>query len=66
MIGDYIHGVKIYTKDSIIINDNIGQVFDITEDKMGNIWLASWNDGNIGEMKAKGGIYRLNNYKAEY
>lgn len=66
IIGDFIHGVKIYKKDSIIMNNSLGQVFDITEDKERNLWIASWNDGNIGEMKARGGIYKLNNYKAEY
>ncbi|MGA1978654.1 MAG: two-component regulator propeller domain-containing protein [Bacteroidales bacterium] len=66
IIGDLNWGLKIYTKDSIIVNDNVGQIFDIAEDKKGSLWLASWNDGTIAEMKTRGGIYRMNNYKADY
>jgi hypothetical protein len=66
IIGDHILGVKFFTKDSIICNDNVGQVFDIAEDNDKNLWMASWNDGNIGNNKSKGGIYKVRNYKAEF
>jgi ligand-binding sensor domain-containing protein len=66
IIANWLRGIKIYSADSIRSIENLAQVFDITEDKNGTIWLASWNDGNLPDMKGKGGIYRIKNYKAEY
>jgi ligand-binding sensor domain-containing protein len=66
IISEYLNGVKIFTKDSVIINDRLGQVFDIAEDKDGVLWVASWNGGSIPANKSKGGIYRMKDYRSEY
>jgi len=66
LIGCYTDGIKIYTKDSLFYNENVGQVFDIVEDKYKNLWLASWTDYGVGTRNDKGGLYKLNNYKEEY
>jgi len=66
IIGDYTWGIKTYSENSIIVNDSVGQIFDIAEDKNGALWLASWNDGKILDMKVKGGLYRLKDSKTDY
>jgi ligand-binding sensor domain-containing protein len=59
IISDWINGVKIYSAGPTRFIDTIGQVFDMAEDMKGNIWLASWNDASIENMKGKGGIYLI-------
>ena len=66
IIGDYIWGIKTYSKNKILINDTVGQVFDIVEDRNNSLWVASWNNYNIPAKKAKGGIYRIKNSKTDY
>jgi ligand-binding sensor domain-containing protein len=66
IIGDYIWGIKTYSKNSITINDSIGQIFEIVEDKDKTLWFASWNDDKIPEKKAKGGLYRFKDSKTSY
>ena len=66
LIGCYTDGIKIYTSDSLIYNDKVGQIFDIVEDKYKNLWLASWTNYGSGIRNDKGGIYKLTNYKEEY
>lgn len=58
-------GVKIYNKEGISLNDTIGQIFGIAEDKRGDIWMASWS---YPTMFSKGGIFKYDgktfkNYK---
>ena len=66
LIGYYLTGIKTYTKDSINVNSHVGQIFDIAEDKNGDLWLASFNDGDIPDRKSKGGIYRFRDNIEEY
>jgi ligand-binding sensor domain-containing protein len=66
IIGDYTWGIKSYSKNSITVNDSVGQVFDIVEDKNKSLWLASWNNGKILDMKVKGGLYRFRDSKTDY
>lgn len=66
IIANWVNGIKVFSGDSVRLVQNLAQVFDMKEDKNGLTWIASWNDGNILEMKGKGGIYRMNNYKAEF
>lgn len=50
------YGVRIFQNNKEIIqNDTLGQVFNTTEDKQGNLWIAAWSYQN---MKYKGGLYR--------
>ena len=65
IIGNGMVGINIFTKDSVIENNRVGQVFDIKEDSFGNLWLASWSDGLSSERR-RGGIYRLKDSKDEY
>jgi ligand-binding sensor domain-containing protein/two-component sensor histidine kinase len=66
IIGDYTWGIKTYSKNSFTVNDTVGQIFDIAEDRTGTLWLASWNNGKIADKKAKGGLYRLKDSKTDY
>ena len=66
IIGLYIHGVKFYAKDTLIVNENVGQIFDFAEDNEGNIWLASWNNYDLHNKDDKGGVYIVKNYKEEH
>jgi len=66
IIADYIRGVKVFSKDTVLFYDNLAQVFDITEDKNGDIWVASWNDMINTGIKGKGGIYRLKDNKTYF
>jgi ligand-binding sensor domain-containing protein len=59
IISDWRNGIKIFSSGPARFIDSIGQVFDMAEDMKGNIWLASWNDASIENMKGKGGIYLL-------
>jgi len=59
IISDRRNGIKIYSAESVRYVDSIGQVFDVAEDKKQNIWLASWNDGAMSDMKGNGGIYLI-------
>lgn len=65
IIGNSIEGIKIYSKDTIIIDNNVGQIFDIVEDNMSNLWLASLNDGEIPARLNRGGIYKVSKYKSQ-
>jgi len=61
-------GVLILNKDGRLQNDTLGQVFGITEDERGDLWLAAWSYQN---MDFKGGIFRYDgkifrNYKASF
>ncbi|MEI7525662.1 MAG: two-component regulator propeller domain-containing protein [Mariniphaga sp.] len=53
-------GLWIYKKNGIIKNDTLGQIFGITEDKRGDLWLAGWS---IPGMKFKGGVIRYDGNK---
>ena len=64
IISDWLTGVKIYSAGPVRFIDSIGQVFDMAEDRKQNIWLASWNDGSMTNMKGKGGIYLLKGNRA--
>jgi ligand-binding sensor domain-containing protein len=66
LIGNYIIGIKQYKKDTYLTNTKVGQVFDIVEDKNGDQWFASWNDGMQLERKNKGGIYKFRDGKETY
>jgi len=66
LIGYHLKGMKIYRRDSIVVNSKVGQVFDIVEDKKGDLWFASYNDGDIYERINRGGVYRYKNGKEEY
>ncbi len=48
-------GVRIYEKNRIVQADTLGQVFGITEDNRGNLWIAAWSYQN---MELGGGIFR--------
>ncbi len=48
-------GVLILSKGRVIKNEEMGQVFGISEDKRGNLWFAAWSYQN---MDLKGGIFR--------
>lgn len=62
-------GVRILKKTGEIVqNDTLGQIFGMTEDKRGDLWLASWS---MPGMNLKGGIFRYNgkgfhNYKTSF
>jgi len=50
------NGVKILKLDgSIAQNDSMDQVFGISEDKKGNLWMASWSYPNRGRPE---GVFR--------
>ncbi len=66
IIGDRLDGIKIFSKDTVIINDKVGQVFDIAEDEQGNLWLASYNDDLDYNRHNPGGLYKFSGYKEEY
>ncbi|HPI46233.1 MAG TPA: histidine kinase, partial [Tenuifilaceae bacterium] len=66
LIGHHLFGMKIYKRDTVIVNTTVGQVFDIVEDNHKNLWLASWNDGQQMERTSKGGLYRYSNNQMEY
>jgi len=64
----YDAGVKIYQKEGILQNDSIGQIYGITEDKRGDLWLASWSYPN---RNTKGDVFRYDgknfkSYKAAF
>lgn len=48
-------GIRIAGKGKIQDYGNIGQVFGLTEDSQGNIWMAAWSDRI--KMKEPGGIF---------
>ena len=58
LMGNYLKGVKIYQPDTMLFDNNVGQVFDIAEDKQGNLWMASWNNGTLEKKDDEGGIYK--------
>jgi len=66
LMGNLYYGMKIYKKDTMLINDKVGQIFDAVEDKKGNVWLASWNNYDIKPKDDKGGVYKYSNNKEEY
>ena len=59
ILGDYIFGIKQYTKDTVILNHEVGQVFSISEDNDSVLWLASWNSGYLIAKDDKGGICKI-------
>ena len=61
-------GISILSQAGKLQNDTLGQVFGMTEDKRGDLWLAAWS---VSGMDFKGGIFRYNgktyqNYKAAF
>jgi ligand-binding sensor domain-containing protein/uncharacterized membrane-anchored protein YhcB (DUF1043 family) len=64
LMANHIDGVKVFTGDSIEFIHSMGQVFDITEDKNGDLWIASWNEKEIPDIKGRGGIYRVRDKRA--
>ena len=61
-------GAYIYKKDCIIKNDTLGQIFGISEDRRGDLWMAGWS---VPGMNLKGGVFRYNgntfrNYKNSF
>ncbi len=58
IIGWKRKGIAIYDGDSITEINRIGQVFGITEDRLGNFWIASWNGGGLSPP---GGLFVLKN-----
>jgi ligand-binding sensor domain-containing protein len=48
-------GVRIYGKNGMVEKDTLGQVFSITEDKRGDLWMAAWSCQN---MELSGGLFR--------
>ena len=61
-------GIRILKKDGIIQNDSMGQVFGISEDKRGDLWLASWS---YQGRKMREGVFRydgksFSNYKEAF
>ncbi|HPT21251.1 MAG TPA: histidine kinase [Bacteroidales bacterium] len=65
IISNFFSGMKIYNGDSIKFINGMPLVCDITEEKNGDLWIASWNDGEYPCMTWNGGIYRLRNDKVE-
>ncbi len=62
------NGVWIYKEHGIIKNDTLGQIFGITENKRGDLWLASWS---VPGMNFKGGVIKYDgqtfrNYKDNF
>ncbi len=55
VLSQTTRGVKIYKKNGTVENDTLGQVYSITEDKRGDLWMAAWSRQN---MEFSGGIYR--------
>ena len=61
-------GVRIFKKEGIVQNDTLGQIFGISEDKRGDLWLAGWS---IPGVNLKGGVFRYDgktfcNYKTSF
>jgi ligand-binding sensor domain-containing protein len=48
-------GIRIFGKNGMIQNDTLGQVFGITEDNRGDLWIAAWSYQNV---ELSGGIFR--------
>lgn len=65
IIGNGVVGIKIFSKDNVIENNNVGQVFDIVEDNSGSLWMASWSDG-LSPERRRGGVYYFKDKKVEY
>ena len=68
LFSDYNRGVRIFNKEGMLQNDSLGQVFGMSDDKRGNVWLAAWSYAN---MDLKGGIFRFDgktfrNYKTAF
>lgn len=46
------NGVKIIKRDGgIVLNDSMGEVYGISEDKRGDLWFASWSYPNRDDLK---------------
>ncbi len=61
-------GIRLYSKKGIFKCDTLGQVFNTTEDKRGNLWMAAWSYQN---MNQKGGLFRydgksIQNFKSAF
>jgi hypothetical protein len=55
VFSNHNFGVWLINKNGTLKNDTIGQIFGITEDNRGDLWLASWS---IAGMNFKGGVFR--------
>jgi ligand-binding sensor domain-containing protein len=65
LISDEYSGVKIYHREGVTDLNFPGQIFSITEDKRGDLWMASWA---AWHREYDGGIFRydgknVRNYK---
>jgi len=60
IVGRYVTGVWIHKRDGIVQDSTIGQVFSVSEDRDGNVWMASWSHSN---RDLKEGIYRWDGKK---
>jgi len=58
IVGVLRTGIKVISKSGVTEYNNIGQVFDIKEDKHGVIWCAAWS---YTDMVEQGGFFILNN-----
>lgn len=65
IISNFTFGLKVY-HGNINKIDSLGQVFDMVEDRNGDVLIASYNDGTVTTLIGKGGIYRLSGGKAKY
>ncbi|MCT4587751.1 MAG: histidine kinase [Carboxylicivirga sp.] len=61
--GIFRNGLKVFKPDSTFEYYDLGQVFDIEENKNGALWLAAWSYYN---MKEPGGFFRIENDSLEW
>ncbi len=58
IVGVYRTGIKVISKQGVTEYVNMGQVFDIKEDKDGVVWCAAWS---YTDMVEQGGFFILSN-----
>jgi ligand-binding sensor domain-containing protein len=60
VFSEYPRGIRILARSGMIREPSIGQVFNMDEDKHGNLWMASWSFKN---RDLTDGVFRYDGQK---